>query len=153
MAREILRLQLCRQVPSVFFLGGALRVLHSTPEFLIIVRHEPLCIDQKTHVLSVYPTGDDLIDDVLNKRFGAGQAFYGVKQSAEDKDYDAIAEEAKVLFASGHIQSCGCSNSKLPTDQNAAKNAGCLTGRGVCALVLVFRCGRAAVAPCLSVNM
>jgi len=128
-------------------------VPHSAPQFLIMVRHEPLCIDQQNHVPSFYPTGDDLIDDVLNKRFGAGQAFYGVKQSAEDKDYDAIADEAKVLFAIGHIQSCGCGNSKVLTDQYAAKNAGCLTGRGVCALVSVFRCWRAAAAPCLSVNM
>ena len=42
---------------------------------------------------------DDLIDDVLNKRFGAGEAFYGVRQSAQQKDYDAIAEEAKQIMA------------------------------------------------------
>jgi hypothetical protein len=43
--------------------------------------------------------GDDLIDDVLGKRFGAGQAFYGEKQSSKQKDYDAIKEEVKQIMA------------------------------------------------------
>ena len=43
--------------------------------------------------------GDDLIDDVLNKRFGNGYAFYGQRQSDQQKDYDAIAEEAKQIVA------------------------------------------------------
>ena len=43
--------------------------------------------------------GDDLIDDVLGKRFGAGQAFYGEKQSSKQKDYNAIKEEVKQIMA------------------------------------------------------
>ena len=48
--------------------------------------------------------GDDLIDDVLNKRFGAGEAFYGQRQSNMAKDYDAIAEEAKEIMAMREVR-------------------------------------------------
>jgi hypothetical protein len=48
--------------------------------------------------------GDDLIDDVLNKRFGAGQAFYGERQSDKNKDYTAIAEAAKEIIAEREVR-------------------------------------------------
>ena len=48
--------------------------------------------------------GDDLIDDVLNKRFGNGYAFYGQRQSDQDKDYDALAEEAKEFMAMREVR-------------------------------------------------
>ena len=49
-------------------------------------------------------TGDDLIDDVLNKRFGNGYAFYGERQSDQQKDYSAIAEEAKQIVAMREVR-------------------------------------------------
>ncbi len=74
------------------------------------------------------PAGDDLIDDVLNKRFGNGYAFYGERQSDQQKDYSAIAEEAKQIVAMRevrrappHPSSCPSYCSRRPASRARAR--------------------------------
>mmetsp|Transcript_47681 Transcript_47681/g.113501 ORF Transcript_47681/g.113501 Transcript_47681/m.113501 type:complete len:297 (-) Transcript_47681:58-948(-) len=38
---------------------------------------------------------DDVVEDVLNKRFGAGTAFYGESERMKGKDYDDLAQQAE----------------------------------------------------------
>ena len=38
--------------------------------------------------------GDDFIDDLTNKRFGNGWAFYGERETLKNKDYDQLSAEA-----------------------------------------------------------
>jgi hypothetical protein len=38
--------------------------------------------------------GDDFVDDLTNKRFGNGWAFYGQRETLKNKDYDQLSAEA-----------------------------------------------------------
>ncbi len=36
---------------------------------------------------------DDFVEDLTNKRFGNGWAFYGERETLKNKDYDQLAED------------------------------------------------------------
>ena len=42
--------------------------------------------------------GDDFVDDLTNKRFGNGWAFYGQRETLKDKDYEQLSAEAVIIL-------------------------------------------------------
>ena len=48
--------------------------------------------------------GDDFVEDLTNKRFGNGWAFYGQRETLKNKDYEQLSAEAvrNVSYLSAH---------------------------------------------------